>query len=822
MNFKTTYVLFGALAALLAVLAVVLWRGPSPPSGERYVLSSMHDKGNPIIPEDVDRVEIEIKRPESPRLIFERNPKAENAADKEWRITAPRSLRADPGSIDNLVRQLYNAEPEKERQPESSKAAGLDSPQRVITLKKGDRSVSLTVGDVTPGTMDAVVYVTSSDRPKEALAVRKSSLAAALEGLNYFRSRDLLGSNTADIRDVTMVETAKGKDKKEVELKKETDGWWVVKPRRLDAALFEDKLKHLADLKVSYTDEKNNDFVQDDVTDLAAFKGGALDPAKSAVLRIEVRRVAEGKETRQALVIGVGKKVEPKGGDKKDKKDAKYYAYLDGGPTRDVVRISAEEVAPLLEVLKDPGSLRSKDLVRQGSPTAVVIDDHAENKKLELLRAELGPSWQLYQGPKDVKGQPAYGPEVDKLLNLLKDTKAQEFLDAPPKKASPEITVSLYEGAVEKSGAKKDGRLVVKEGTKPAAVLRFPRPEREATSVPVERDWAGAKAWVKVPRALFEQLAKGPRAYYDRALPRFTTDESMDQVTKLALKRPDQGLVEVARAKSDAPWKIERPAKQKGRDANGNTVLALLRDLNKLQATEVKALKASKSELKAYDLVDPPYEATVTVTKNGKGTTTTYSFGKKDKGAVYAKVSGHDAVYLVNDSILSELGGELRNTQVLTFAPRDVEEVKLRGWYDPEIEARTRTLVRKGGDWALKEEKLAAKYAVRGERVDALVQALSSLEASAFLEGGKGEKMKLAEGALIVEIALKDKKSLKLTLGGPTEKQIGLKKEPLYFASSPQMGGEVFLVLREPFLFREGDKEVELKRDPYALLTAKK
>ena len=49
--------------------------------------------------------------------------------------------------------------------------------------------------------------MTSSDRPKEAVAVRKQRLAAALEGLNYFRSRDLLGDNTSDIQGVTLTET---------------------------------------------------------------------------------------------------------------------------------------------------------------------------------------------------------------------------------------------------------------------------------------------------------------------------------------------------------------------------------------------------------------------------------------------------------------------------------------------------------------------------------------------------------------------------------------------------------------------------------------
>ncbi len=800
MNFKTTYVLFGALAALIGVLAIVLWRGQAPTSTGLYVLSSMHDKANPMGADDVDRVEIEVRRPESPRIVFERNPGAENAKDKEWRITSPRSLRGDPGNIRGLVAQLYDLELEKDRKPENFKVAGLESPQRIITLKKGDRAVTLSIGDATAGTTDAVVYVTSSDRPKEAMAVRKSSLAAALEGLNYFRSRDLLGDSPADVKVVKLVET-KGANKREVELKKESDGWWVVKPRRVDAARFDEKLRHLSGLKVAYTDEKNNDFVQDDVTDLAKFKDGVLDPAKGPVLRIEVTRTADGQTTTRTLAIGVGKKLDDKakaaGKDEKkdEKKEGKYYAYLAGGKSRDVVRVPASEVEPFLEVLKGPDSLRAKDLVKLArEPDAIVIEHHLDKKKLELLRTDVSQPWQMYQG---ATGEPAYEPEMQKLISLLmRKDQVQQFVDVPPKDATPEITVRVYEGSQTKA-EKKGGKSIFKEGAKPAAVLRFPRRDRSVASVLVEREWGGNKAWARVPKELFEQLDKGPLAYHDRTMPKFAADDNLDNATELVLKRGEK-TYKLVRAKSDAPWKIEQPADLKGREASGDTVSAILNSLNGLRATDVVALKASESDLKGYNLFDPPYQAKVTVTKNGKGTTTTYSFSGKvgDKRAVNARVSGHDAIYVVDDAVLTQLGKELRNTRVFAFDPRDVEQIKLTGYYNPlRGGAQTQTLTRKGDGWAFKEFKVA----VKNDEVSSLLRALSSLEARAFVEGGKGEKMTAAENALTIELSLKDKKSLKLTLGGETEKGMGLDKEPVYFATSPQMGSDAFLVSRGPF-----------------------
>ena len=40
MNFKTTYVLFGVLFAMLAVLGVVLYLGPTPPKGAENIFPS--------------------------------------------------------------------------------------------------------------------------------------------------------------------------------------------------------------------------------------------------------------------------------------------------------------------------------------------------------------------------------------------------------------------------------------------------------------------------------------------------------------------------------------------------------------------------------------------------------------------------------------------------------------------------------------------------------------------------------------------------------------------------------------------------------------
>src|SRR5437763_714065 len=80
------------------------------------------------------------------------------------------------------------------KRPDSLKGAGLDSPSRIITIeaKDKDRTLTLTVGEVVPGT-EGIAYVQSSERGSNPLAVSKTSIESALEDdpIGYFRNKDL-------------------------------------------------------------------------------------------------------------------------------------------------------------------------------------------------------------------------------------------------------------------------------------------------------------------------------------------------------------------------------------------------------------------------------------------------------------------------------------------------------------------------------------------------------------------------------------------------------------------------------------------------------
>src|SRR5262245_62279664 len=103
MNFKTTYILFGVLAGLVAVLFLALYMGPTPPSGAKKVFPRMHAKAKPVTAGDIEKIVIESKKPIESDLAFER------VDDRTWKITSPRPLAAESGRVDSMVSSLVSA-----------------------------------------------------------------------------------------------------------------------------------------------------------------------------------------------------------------------------------------------------------------------------------------------------------------------------------------------------------------------------------------------------------------------------------------------------------------------------------------------------------------------------------------------------------------------------------------------------------------------------------------------------------------------------------------------------------------------------------------
>jgi hypothetical protein len=836
MNFKTTYILFGILALVLLVFVWTLWVGPTNTETTAFVLPSMHKEGSPLEPKDITRVEIERRQGDNTeKWVF-----ARDTGGDRWRIVEPRDYPTDNMAIDSLVRQIYNARlDENSDVVNNPQQYGLDSPAEVVTLiQEGEsrREVKLNVGDTSPGSEKAVIYVTSSDR-KEVMAVKKSELDTVKKSLADFRSRDLLSPSTGDIQAFTLSQRNKDKIiKGPLELKKSGEERWLyVQPPYGDAqdkgtnpagddkppSNVEAVLSDISSLKI----ENGKDFVKDDAADLGKYN---LDPAKDDILRIDIERVEsinkdekgdKKTETKKvALVVGVGKKV--------DDKNDQYYAYIDDPKHKDIVQIAAKSVARFLKLVDKPDALRDRNLVALGGfkkPDAITIENSWG--KLEFRRTSSPPSgppgmappesWKLWRGDKSYAVD---AMAVQTLISTLTAANQVEgFVDDPATKKSlfpdkPDTVVRIWADSLpaedkkkdDKKEDKKDKKPEPKDKDKPAFTLSFGRTHEGKAAVERKRGDEKTSTVVLVSDKVRIQVQEGPLAYLDKQLPPFTGNpfDSLTNVTKLTLTR-DGTVYEISREdKPDAPWKIDKPKDFAGRTADRAAVEDILRDLNKLRAVKIEADKAPTEEAKLtkWGLKEPRLKAVITRMEDKKPKTYEFDFGKEtdDKSGVYLHASQQDMIVVAGNNVVSTLKRELQDPTVFHFDAGKVQEVKVTGWSSLFGKPHTLTFKhpKSGSGWEVEPKD---EIKLEPARLDAFLKSLSDLKAVKFVahkaKPSADQELDVNKGALHVELTVAgDKEPRKLTLTvGKADGNTG------YFAISDQLPGDIFEVRKDLF-----------------------
>jgi hypothetical protein len=851
MNFKTTYILFGVLAVVLAAFILSLWMGPSNNESSNFVLPSVHAESGPLKEDDITRVEIERTRSniekngktetveKREKLVFVRD-----AGSKRWRVVEPRDYPADSPAIDRLIHQITQATLDKDADVlNNPKQYGLETPAEVVTLiKEGEprREVKLNVGDVSPGSERAVLYVTSSDR-KEVMAVKKSELDSVKKTLADFRSRELLSPSSGDIQAFALRERDKDKDKGSLELKKSGEERWVyVQPPFGDA---QDKGTNTADDKLpsnvdavlsdisSLKIESDKDFVRDDAADLGKFN---LDPAKNDILRIEIERVEsidknekgakETKTKKVALLVGVGDKI----GDKKDQ----YYAYIDDPKHKDIVKISANSVARLMKLVGKPDALRDRNLVDLGGfrkPDALDVTSDSwgllEFRRSSAAAPRMPPgmpppqeTWKLWRGDKSYAVDET---AMQTLLSMLTTPNQVEgFKDDPADKKAlgldkPDAVVRIWADSLaseddkkdDKKDEKKDKKPEPKDKNKPAFTLSFGR--RLGNSAAVERRRGDEKTStiVLVPAKVRDQVLDDPLVYLDKQLPPFNANrfDAVTNVTKLTLTR-DGTTYEISRDnKPDAPWKIDKPTDFAGRTADRAAVEDMLRELNNLRAAKIEADKIPAADkLASWGLKDPALKAVVTLTQDGKAKTFTFDFGKEatNNQGVYLRTTLQDMVVVVGNNVVNTLKRELQDPMVFQFEPSKVQEVKITGWIELQKKLgsktpKTLTFKRpKGGSGWEAEPK--GSFALNPAKLDEFVKNLSDLKATKFVahkaKPTDEQGFDAAKDSLHVELTVAgDKEPRKLTL------TVGKADADGYLAISNQLPGDIFTVRKDLF-----------------------
>jgi len=819
MNFKTTYFLAGLLAAILLLLTLAVFLGPEAPGTEGYLLPSLRAGSSKIDADDIDKVVIDRAKPadglESVTLV-------KDATTGLWTIESPGPFKADDGLVRELVRQLFEARNDDSADRVRSEAEwGLDQPSGKVTLSSStkEKSFEVTLGKVSAGTTSAVVYMKSSDR-NGAIAVLKSTVSNLFKTTKALRDPYLLASSSTDIG---RFELTDGK-KAPLEIKKNNEGWRYAKPADWGDAEpgafgvqetpdqipggVNGVLSNLSNIRVVYTDEKSNDYVADEATDLAKY---GLDPAKDRVLKISIlRNVTEkstdlGKpgatrEVPVTLLVGLGKK-----------EGEKYFAALDG-PKKNIVKIAAKEIEPLVKLLDNPGALREKTLVKTGGGRIDAFDVENAKGKLEFRRVD-GQVWKLYRPGQNTPTELDQAA-VDQLVSQFTQKDAvKSFVDGAPKDPEvgldkPQATVSLWVDGIspsEKKDPKSEDKKVEPKATEDKPKLKGAEPKfrllfgkTEGPLVVVRRTGGTDPLLAKVASNLLDLANRGSIAYLDKSIPSFApgSPDPTENITRIKIVRAGK-TVEVEREKNDAPWKFVAPKEQVGLTVSGNTLRGIVGTLNALRALSIASEKAAEPQLdKDFGLKTPSTQVTITTGKDKEAKTWDYSFGKEspDKLGVFAKQGWRDLVFVVDKMTPSILDTEIAETTLFPNVDiKKVETIKLTGWQPVTGSPFVLDLQRKDGKW---QAKTPANFAIDNAKVEKFLVDLVNQRAEKFVTFAgpikPEQNLDPAKGALKIEFNLSgDKETRMLTLGKA--------EGEFLLATSSKPAGAVFTVRKAVF-----------------------
>jgi hypothetical protein len=848
MSFRTTALLFGILIGVLWLFGLMLTyqRNKLDPG---FVLPTLAKE----------------KKAEIVKVVIERDGHkyAFSKADGGWKLRAPpgeQAVRADEGKVQDIIREVTEARKSDEADVTRNLAQwGLAKPSDKVTLtEKGGRTWVLNLGKESVDR--GFVYVNSSDRPGDVLAVQRNKLETVLinpKEINKYRSQRLLDVSDVSARRVDLKPAASVKGR-ELVLERGTDAVWrFVKPPY-----------GLADFEGT-TGSKDPTGVRGLLNTLGGIRvegdadfeplGRPAFPADKAILRVDVKRTAEGAAGKDELVtetLLIGPKVEGK---------EQYQARLLNDES--AVRVAARNVDVLLEFTRKPDTLRSHDLaqintnktdlikVSSGKGLADVVTlyrpavnewkvvaaglrhraDEATIKGDNGLLGALQGKGKV-KGFFDVEDEAKQGQERDKELGFDAPTAKvvlwTDGLEKEPKKAKDEKKDAKDAKKGEKDAKKgekeaKKGDKEAKEPktqeeprlnpkAKPALTLIFGK--KAGDVVYVKREAAdGSVARVSVPVATLEKVTprEGALAYLDHNISPFTRSD----VARLELKTQDGKQVFVVerepekkeKGKEKLPlplggnWLLVQPKDFKDRPyADRLAVDNVLGGLSRITVQRWVAKVEDRKGLKEYGLDAPSVAATVTLKKKEgekEPTTFTYEFGstiKADKGksgGVYGVLTG---------------GGDLKDIVFVT------PEEEVRGLKDAEL--RDRTVFRFSPD-QVKEVKVKIRkdfvqslffqrkdntwaltkgpeeFTFEPARVDELVQLLSSLDVLRFVSFNKGPGP--AHG-----LGNESKVEIELILDPKTSYtlKIGAPKDATgYYAEASTLPRAVFLVAQPNF-----------------------
>jgi hypothetical protein len=603
MSFRTTALLFGILLWVLGLFGLMLARQRTK-FDEGLVLPTLSKD------QAVEIGTVEVER-EGHKYIFFKTPSGWKLRIDPYR----QALRADDGRVRDIIDDIKRARKTEEADISRNLAEyGLEKPVAKVILKKegGGQEWTLNIGKESPD--KSYLYVNSSDRPNDVLAVRRTRLKSALitpKDIDRYRSMRLLDISDATAKLVDLKPGA-GTKGRELVLEKGKGAVWVFKKPPYGPAEYEGApvskeptgVRGLINTLGAVRPDKESDFVP---------LSQPLFPENQAVLRVEVERAAERGAADQTVkeTLLIGPKVEDKGkgdgkkdGKEKDESTGQYYARL--ADDEAMVRVDARNVDILLNYTRKPDALRSHDLaqVETGKIDAIRLSSGKGLGEVVSLTRPLFGEWKVSAGSlrhrantNAIQGGP------DTLLGALqgknqvkdffdvdeettKDGKESDAARAKDKELgldNPSAKVVLWEDGLRKDPKKKDEKKDEKEakkGEKDAKKDKEAKDEKKADKAEEEPQinpnvkplltltfgkTAGALVYVKrvtadgavsrvaVPKSVLDRVTppEGALAFLDRDLSPFLIAD----VEKLELKVSD--------GKQERTFLVERAGEKK-------------------------------------------------------------------------------------------------------------------------------------------------------------------------------------------------------------------------------------------------------------------
>jgi hypothetical protein len=817
MNFKTTYVLFGVLISLLAIFGLTVWL-KKPPVDETYLLPSFHDAANPLRITDVDTVEIQDG---GDRFVFARDRRG-------WHLEGP-GVRLLGYEVNLLVKEIADARQDEETDVTNDPSRwGLENPRKVVVLRKGNnREWKLRLGKESPE-KDGVVYVASSDRPGEVLAVKRSQLAGVVNfKFDKFWARKLLTADPLITRELTIARGT-AKDNPGFTLRKQagTDSYTFERPPYGPAEL-EKGIFAMAGARPKDSpgvhgllEIINNLQAKDlnyDKPDLAKHRLEEDSPTALRIVVENARRPEAGGEeapraVRHTLLIDILDL-------EKGKLTRKtYYARL--LPEQVVYQLPPGNLDTIATLWKERGErLRSLKLMPD-APAADAIEIRNEHGRIELRRVA-GNFWKLRSSATGV--QQAEYEEVHALLMALeKDHQVLAFpagkdvalgLDRATTSISVWIGGLAADAAEEQDTEKKDPK---KDKTEKNDVQAFPLLGKKVEGNPTLRlvfaqprgDRVNARreadqqtTYVAVATPFFQTLQRPALAYLSRNLAGFTTQ----QVARVSITRSHEDY-ELTRQKDGRGWDLKGPAASAR--ADGSQVQHLLMMLTQLKIQQWVKVNPDVAELKLFGLHRPELQVIVTARRtNGKAETWTFAFGKEGKygsgqAGVYCRAllseDGNDRVFFVAPELLKALREvELRDRHIFELDPARVRRLAIEGLTGMKNDdLRVRLELERDGEGGWKVMASPQGFKLDEAAVDRFLQQLTGQALVRFLQGGnRGEyKLRKEKCTLYIELGLRgQEKAAWLMIGRQDDRQ------PYYYARCSRLPGEVFLLPQGTF-----------------------